>query len=634
MGLIRKQVTSRGAAVNDFMQTVCQAAMAMADHEGNPDSWKEACLKAAAGISVAYQGSRLIKPQLAIILPSSSTPSPNGSFGTGESEKLYFELLAAAYYGDVDAAKAVLERGVDVNLCNPQLGPVLLAAVWKGEVEMVQFLLKCGAQPNTIGHSGTLLAMAAYNGHLAISRLLLDSGAKVNLRGPRGNVPIIIAVEMGFYSLSKLLLDRGAEVNSVTSSGQVPLMIATQKRRGDMVRMLLRREDIDPNSVDHRGLTALHYAAREDVVSVAKVLMKHEGTDPNVKDTMGATPLSYAVECGSWHVLIFLLSCKGINLNFDDKDSCPLCCAARLGERAILEFLLEKYSIEPEHYTVLLNLAISCAQMDLVKLLLNRAELDVNFHSPSCAPPLVTAVRAEVISVVNLLLQRPDTDPNVLHTENVWYGSTSTTPLHYAARAGDYEIVQALLRHPKIDPSIRDQSGRTPLRAAADVHQGGMMRMLLQHGWENGESPESVVSQLGFVEDRFFMGTQSTMWQVPFVWAAEHGYQELLDLLLGIEHVDINGTDDNNETALCAAARTGQVGIVQRLIDQHDIEINLVEEDLGETPLWLAVTNRHVQIARILEANGGLMSADSDLANGGEEDDEQGDEDQENDEQS
>lgn len=99
--------------------------------------------------------------------------------------------------------------------------------------------------------------------------------------------------------------------------------------------------------------------------------------------------------------------------------------------------------------------------------------------------------------------------------------------------------------------------------------------------------------------------------QTPLITACRQGHLDVVKLLLSATdhagcpvHVDVNGQDDDNDTALAAAARENQVAIVELLLRDERIDVNLGNHN-GQTPLAQAA------IAGSTEAAGLLLATDS-----------------------
>jgi ankyrin repeat protein len=81
--------------------------------------------------------------------------------------------------------RAVLEKLIDVDSAVARIGDVLMGAVDFGHLDLAEWLISRGADPNarsTIGAHGTALHSAAWEGNLAMVKILLAAGADLRAR--------------------------------------------------------------------------------------------------------------------------------------------------------------------------------------------------------------------------------------------------------------------------------------------------------------------------------------------------------------------------------------------------------------------------------------------------------------------
>lgn len=112
-----------------------------------------------------------------------------------ESIGLEKEMIKASKKGDVWRAKELLERDPAlINALDADQSTPLHCAVWKGHLNMVEFLLTQGADVNAKNqneHWGdTPLHAAAHANHKDIAALLIAHHADVNMRNLNGRTPL------------------------------------------------------------------------------------------------------------------------------------------------------------------------------------------------------------------------------------------------------------------------------------------------------------------------------------------------------------------------------------------------------------------------------------------------------------
>ena len=127
-------------------------------------------------------------------------------------------LMYAARQGDLRLVEALAQRGADLN------DGSLLRAAEGGYVDMVQFLLRSGADVDVPTKAGTTpLVYAAWKGHASIVDLLISAGANENVE-PKTGSPLAHAVERGHINIVDRLLRCGADPNNRDNKGRTPLM--------------------------------------------------------------------------------------------------------------------------------------------------------------------------------------------------------------------------------------------------------------------------------------------------------------------------------------------------------------------------------------------------------------------------
>ncbi len=154
----------------------------------------------------------------------------------------------AAYRGDTQTVRALLDQGVNVNNregCGEislNLTPLYCAA-FAGNVEVAQLLLDRGAEIDTRGFDGdTALMIATYKGHTNMVRLLLERGANIHATNENGKYrALTYATYLGHTEIVKLLLDHGADWSVVTTplnNGKTALEVAQAHGYSASIKLL------------------------------------------------------------------------------------------------------------------------------------------------------------------------------------------------------------------------------------------------------------------------------------------------------------------------------------------------------------------------------------------------------------
>jgi ankyrin repeat protein len=207
--------------------------------------------------------------------------------------------------GDLAKVRLLIEKGAQVD-AQSRLGrtPLLIAATYPGNVEVVRLLLARGAKAAVADVSEeTALTSASKRGDAEIVEVLIAAGANLNAGG---RPPLVWAAEEGNVKTLACLLKHGA--------GKVPpilnaaLFSASMRGPTEAVGLLLE-QGADPNSSSRffGGYTPLMAAAYSDSVGsdVLELLLK-KGADVKAKGMNGETAWSLALKRGDSKVLEML----------------------------------------------------------------------------------------------------------------------------------------------------------------------------------------------------------------------------------------------------------------------------------------------------------------------------------------
>ncbi|MHC5262921.1 ankyrin repeat domain-containing protein [Streptomyces sp. UC4497] len=179
-------------------------------------------------------------------------------------------LLAAAAHGDVDAVRAALAAGADVEARD--------------------------------AHRRTPLLLASLNDHVAAAEALVAAGADPNAQDERDDSAWLATGVTGSVEMMRALLPARPDLKVTNRFGGISVIPASERGHVDYVRAVLRETDIDVDHVNRLGWTALLEAvilgdggrAHQEIVE----LLITAGASPDLPDGDGITPLEHAERRG------------------------------------------------------------------------------------------------------------------------------------------------------------------------------------------------------------------------------------------------------------------------------------------------------------------------------------------------
>jgi ankyrin repeat protein len=276
------------------------------------------------------------RPDASRPMPDYFTRSNGGVLNTPMVVDSMTPLMFAVRAGRIDAVRALVDSGANVNETAANGLSVLVLAIINAHYELAGVLLDRGADPNAAGQGWTALHQVVTTPRLSygrfphpsqtgrmspleLARKLIERGADVNARmtvptmgdGYRTRLnrldatPLLLAAKGAYPQMMQLLLEHGADARAKTAEGTTALMLAagvaifnegddagTEEETLQAVKLLGER-GADVNEIDANGETAMHGAAYRGHNSVVQYLADR-GATLNVRNRIGWTPLTIA----------------------------------------------------------------------------------------------------------------------------------------------------------------------------------------------------------------------------------------------------------------------------------------------------------------------------------------------------
>ncbi|MCC8406783.1 MAG: ankyrin repeat domain-containing protein [Rickettsia endosymbiont of Sceptobius lativentris] len=327
-------------------------------------------------------------------------------------------LIQIIENNDLDLLKRIIKKDQSsvINYINDQ--KLLHLAIRAGYKNIVEYLLKKGANPNILDQQGNSIAhtaIIAENQELAFNILKLHDSINIyvhplsidlNAKNNNSDTLIHLAARNGYKGIIKLLHNYNAELNILDFHGNTAINIAVQENHQDIIIYLLS-VGVNPSTPNRYGHPPLYYAIQKEQKSIELMLLKNgvnnilrpidqnhfllfkaivennhievmnildnEESNINTKEIYSYTPLHFAANYGNYFIVALLLS-YGANPNIQNNNGeTTLHFAAMNGCVRTIECLIKSGAVIDsfdKFERTPLELAINSENTDAVKLFL------------------------------------------------------------------------------------------------------------------------------------------------------------------------------------------------------------------------------------------------------------------------
>lgn len=294
-------------------------------------------------------------------------------------------------------------------------------AVKENLLNTVEYLLQLQFDPNQFNSMGTSPILLSIE-NPQILKLIIDYKGNVQFQDKQGYSIIDYALFGGSLDCVKILVEAGTEFDKkilISNALSIrrykivhyllgvyfnkpflklndvhPLITAAKEKRGLFLDLLLIF-DVNPNVTDISGKTALHYAAKNgDLHCCCRLLCKD--ANPNQQDENGWTPLHYAIYYKHNHVVSQLMEIKVKINSIDINGNTLLHLAAEAGSFDIFKKLLDrKISLDYKNRSGL----------SAFHLLAKRGHTDLMIYVLTAFPNQINHLTAEKKTVLSLAFE-------------------------------------------------------------------------------------------------------------------------------------------------------------------------------------------------------------------------------------
>lgn len=314
---------------------------------------------------------------------------------------------------DVTAVKAEIEKGNDPSALNPSaFDPTTLAINNGAALDVVKFLLdQKGNDVNKITHDGRIyLHWAANKGNIELVDYLIKKGANINLEDTHDTTPLVFAANGGQnnVALFETFFKAGLDPKKKYKNNATLLMLAIPNDKDLSLTNYLVSKGLSLKEVDVEGNTVFDYAARTGNITNLKTLV-----EKGVKFTPNA--LLFAAEASrrtanSMEVFQYLvedLKMKPTILS-KNKESVLHFIAKKENQSAIVTYFLSKgveVNLADAEGNTALMYAAAGRDVALVNLLLEKG-VKVNEVNAKGETAIFQAVKSGSVDIINALLSK------------------------------------------------------------------------------------------------------------------------------------------------------------------------------------------------------------------------------------
>ena len=509
--------------------------------------------------------------------------------------------------------------------------PLHLACISQN-LHVVADIIKKKGDLNVVNYDGdTPFHIACRSCNSRITTLLLDCGCNVETLNNDGDSPLHIACRCGNESAVKGILKISTKSDRQNKIGKTPLQLAFKHKHLNIASLLITGLDLQDlskssNAVvleeslknvkellvkgyDPDQILLLKFNASKSYLHIAcghsgdletvKMLTSFESCDPDIQDDKGWTPLHYACFFGQLEIVTYLINhlCSDVNIT-TKLGATPLqliCSNSLCAERvtlSIAKILITTGRCDPnakafEEDTLLiylLKIVNANSKESLLEYLIvdYGCDLLAKSRDGNTALHIACSKITSNVAVIKMIGSR---------TNHLCYSSAknnaNNTPLHLACLDTNTAAVMILLELFKEDCGLHEHngSGYTPLQLAFTA------------GGSDTEIPKLLV--------KVMFDKRGRDGNTPLHTACNNEDMALLKIITecSLKCSDLNISNDNGDTALHLACKTGNLKLVTLLLrmESSSIHIDINSKDkCGDSPLHIACRKRSSKICMLL----------------------------------
>ncbi|KTD34903.1 Ankyrin repeat protein [Legionella moravica] len=383
--------------------------------------------------------------------------------------------------GDLERTLQLMADGVVLK--SNDYTPFMLACFY-GHLDLVQALYSDNALNERDVYGNTPLIHAAWNGHTEVVQWLVREGADANAVNISADSALFVALRFKHPDTARYLLTlKNIKTDKPNSLSYTPLVIALVYGYLDIVDILYN-QNVVLNTQYTENNTLLHMCAMINNLSSMQWLLEHDA-NPWVSNSHHMTPVRIAASRGYTEMVGILIAKMKHHHLFSEELEHVLLAAVSQGHEDILDLVLthkKQFSsimiqVALLHSTITNNWNMVSRVLDInpekalkrINKHYDYGDFEYNFGNTLLHS---AAVNGHLLMVQNLIARGAKTNARNDNNDSI---------LHCAVRSGNIDLVRWLC-HQYVPVNQQNEQGNTPLHLAVKMKNTSMVRCLLLYG--------------------------------------------------------------------------------------------------------------------------------------------------------
>lgn len=230
-------------------------------------------------------------------------------------------LLYASKGGSLEIVQYLIKNGADINDITKRGKDCLVYAVDYLNYDVIDFLLNYGVlkkSKNIHAHKFALM-IAAAKGNVNIIKLFIEHKVNLNVSDEQGKTPLMISLNTRDLEVVKLFLENGVNVNAKDNEGKTALMICCAIGIQEIIKCLIEY-NANVDSIDNKSGNMLLYAIEGGCLEYVKTFHKKYNQDINSRyEDDNTNTLMIACNGGYFEIVRYLVE-NGVDVNAVNKE--------------------------------------------------------------------------------------------------------------------------------------------------------------------------------------------------------------------------------------------------------------------------------------------------------------------------